>query len=100
MTCKPSIGASALVTLLMSAGVALAADDSADPKHIIAAKVRAQGYQCNAPKSAKRDPGFTAPGEIGWMLECEDASYRVMLVPHLAARVERTDRGGHAVKGQ
>ena len=70
---------------------ALGADDSADPKDIIAAKVRRQGYECEAPKSATRDPGFTAPGEIGWMLECQGASYRVMLMPHGAARVEPAD---------
>jgi hypothetical protein len=81
----------AVVAALIPSCAAFGADDSADPKDIIAAKVRRQGYECHAPKSATRDPGFTAPGEIGWMLECDGANYRVMLMPHGAARVERAD---------
>ncbi len=38
-------------------------------KEIIAAKVRKQGFVCDAPKSVSRDPENTVPGEIGWMLE-------------------------------
>ena len=47
-----------------------------------------------APKSVSRDPENTVPGEIGWMLECQNASYKVMLNPHAAAKIERVDEGG------
>jgi hypothetical protein len=62
-------------------------------KEIIAAKVRKQGYVCDAPKNVSRDPANTVPGEIGWMLECDNASYKVMLNPHAAAKIERVDQG-------
>lgn len=80
-----------IVAVTIAACAAFGADDSVDPKDIIAAKVRRQGYACEAPKNATRDPSFTAPGEIGWMLECEGVNYRVMLMPHGAARVEQAD---------
>ncbi len=72
----------------------LAADDNKGQENIVAAQVRAQGYQCATPKAIKRDPEITLPGQIGWMLECEDAVYRVMLTPHRAAKIERVEQGG------
>jgi hypothetical protein len=67
----------------------LAAQES--PKEIIAAHIRSQGYECDAPQSAKRDLRASRPGEAVWLLKCADASYRVRLIPDMAAVVERTD---------
>jgi hypothetical protein len=84
----------AFISALIPLCAALAADDNKGQENIVAAQVRAQGYQCAAPKAIKRDPEITLPGQIGWMLECEDAVYRVMLTPHKAAKIERVEQGG------
>ena len=58
------------------------------PTEIIAAQIRDQGYECVKPQSAKRDVAQSAPNETVWVLDCENGSYRVTLVPDLAAKVE------------
>ncbi len=60
-----------------------------DPTNIVAAQVREQGYQCKTPKSAVADPDDSTPDEKVWILTCEDASYRVRLVPDMAADIEQ-----------
>lgn len=60
-------------------------------KDIIAAQIRRQGYQCRAPQSAERERAASKPDEAVWLLRCEDATFRVRLVPNLAAKVERVD---------
>ena len=59
-----------------------------DPKDIIAAQLRAQGYTCDHPASATRDSGASKPNETVWVLVCEHATYRATLVPNMAAQVE------------
>lgn len=54
------------------------------PRNVIAAHVRLQGYPCDAPKSAKRDIAASRPDEAVWILVCENARYRVRLVPNMA----------------
>jgi hypothetical protein len=63
-----------------------------DPTSIIADQIRAQGYKCDSPQSAQRDPQASRPNEVVWILQCESGSYRVRLVPDLAAKVERINR--------
>jgi hypothetical protein len=58
------------------------------PTDGIAAQIRAQGYRCDAPVSAERDAALSRPDEAVWILKCQNASYRVRLIPDLAARVE------------
>jgi hypothetical protein len=84
----------AIVMALIPSCAALAVDDNKGQEQIIAAQVRAQGFECATPKAIKRDPEITLPGQIGWMLECESAVYRVMLTPHRAAKIERVEQGG------
>ena len=91
---KPSLGLAASALLLAVLSPYTAFGEEPMSKEIIAAKVRKQGYVCEAPKSVSRDPENTVPGEIGWMLECQNASYKVMLNPHAAAKIERVDEGG------
>jgi hypothetical protein len=73
------------------AGGALAQVGSDDPKNIIAAQIRDQGYQCNDPQSATRDEKASRPDEADWILQCESGRYRVRLVPDMAAKVERLE---------
>ena len=59
------------------------------PKDIIAAQIRSQGYACNSSQSAERDVAASAANRAVWMLRCQNASYRVTLIPNLAAKVEK-----------
>lgn len=61
------------------------------PKDIIAAHIRSQGYSCDGPQSAKRDLRASIPEEPVWLLKCKNASYRVRLIPDMAAIVEPID---------
>jgi hypothetical protein len=59
------------------------------PKDLIAAQIRDQGYICKKPISAKRDLARSKPDEAVWVLRCENNSYRIRLVPDMAAHVTR-----------
>jgi hypothetical protein len=72
------------VSLLLYCALAPAALAQETPKDIIAAHVRLQGYKCAAPKSATPDAKASRPDEAVWILVCEDARYKVRLIPHLA----------------
>jgi hypothetical protein len=74
---------SAMLSFLLCGAVAPAAAQET-PKDIIAAHVRLQGYKCDAPKSATRDAKASRPDEAVWSLVCEDARYKVRLIPHMA----------------
>jgi hypothetical protein len=81
----------AAVATLSGAGTfALSAQE--DPTNIVADQIRAQGYKCESPQSAKRDPQASKPDEAVWILQCESGSYRVRLIPDLAATVKKIDK--------
>lgn len=83
-----------LAGITAPAGGALqAASAQEDPTNIIADQIRAQGYECDSPQSAQRDLQASRPDEAVWILQCESGSYRVRLVPDMAARVEQIDKG-------
>jgi hypothetical protein len=75
------------MTLCLSSQLVIA-EDVESPKDDIAAQIRAQGYACDQPQSATRDPQASRPDEEVWLLRCEGASYRVRLIPDVAAQVE------------
>ena len=82
------------ISLLLAAAAALAgasASAQEDPTNIVADQIRAQGYKCDSPQSAKRDAQASIPGEAVWILQCESGSYRVRLTPDMAATVERLE---------
>ena len=58
-----------------------------DPKNVIAAHIRMQGFTCDKPVSAERMRGESRPNEAVWVLKCENRSYQVRLVPDMAAAV-------------
>jgi hypothetical protein len=83
-----------LAGITAPAGGALqAASAQEDPTNIIADQIRAQGYECDSPQSAQRDLQASRPDEAVWILQCESGSYRVRLVPDMAAKVEQIDKG-------
>ena len=67
---------------------AFAASAQEDPTNIVADQIRAQGYKCDSPQSAKQDAQASKPDEAVWILQCESGSYRVRLIPDMAATVE------------
>jgi hypothetical protein len=58
---------------------------------IVAAQIRKQGFACDKPKGADRDSSASRPDTPVWILDCGNASYRVELVPNMAAKVEKLD---------
>lgn len=83
------------MSLLLAAVTAMAgasASAQEDPTNIVADQIRAQGYKCDSPQSAKRDAQASKPDEAVWILQCESGSYRVRLIPDMAATVERLDK--------
>jgi hypothetical protein len=86
----PKLVAGVVITLCLSAQAI--AEDVESPKDDIAAQIRAQGYACDQPQSATRDAQASKPDEEVWLLRCEGASYRVRLIPDMAAQVERINQ--------
>lgn len=62
-----------------------------DPKDLIAVQVRSQGHECTTPISAEAEPAQSSPDERVWILVCDNATYRVKLIPDMAADIERLD---------
>ena len=58
------------------------------PKEIIASQIRKQGYSCDNALSAERDLERSKPDEAAWVLKCDSGTYRVRLIPDMAAAVE------------
>jgi len=75
------------VSWLSAAPTIILAAEQETPKDIIAAQFRRQGYACDNPQSAERDRERSKPDEAVWVLHCKEASYRVRLIPDMAARV-------------
>jgi hypothetical protein len=74
----------ALTGLSALAGLAQEVDQ---PAGIVAAQIRTQGYACADPVSATLDREASRPHLAVWILRCANASYRVQLVPDMAAHV-------------
>ena len=71
-------------------------NDQSDPDNTVAATIvgtqlRAQGYRCDDPHKAERDPDASDPGNQAWVVVCDNAVYRVRLVPDQAAQVEKIE---------
>ena len=62
-----------------------------NPAEIIAVEIRKQGHSCDKPLSIERDLERSMPNAGVWILKCGNATYRVRLVPNMAAQVERVD---------
>jgi hypothetical protein len=64
-----------------------AATFATPPDKVIAAQLHRQGVACTTPRDAERDADNSTPLETVWTLRCDEASYRVTLVPHVRARI-------------
>ena len=82
--------------ILNAAGTSVAVNAQAEdetPANIIAAQIRKQGYVCDNPQHAVRDPKLSKPDLPVWTLTCDNATYRVRLVGDLADSVEKIADG-------
>jgi len=68
-----------------------AAEAQSDVTRIVADQVRSQGYTCENPQSAEHDAAESAPNETVYLLQCEGATYRVVLVPDQGAKVTKVE---------
>lgn len=89
MKTAPVRVAISLMALQLAASMVYAAEEM--PAEIIAVQIRDQGYACGKSVSAKRDEKLSRPDEAAWILKCDNATYRVRLIPDMAAKVERLD---------
>jgi hypothetical protein len=55
---------------------------------IVAVQLRQQGHRCDKPVSAEGDAALSRPDERAWVVKCANASYRMRLMPGMAAVVE------------
>jgi hypothetical protein len=85
--CFTELAAAALALSL--AGMPALAQE--DPKDIIAAQVRSQGFECKTPQSAEADKPDSHPDGEAWILKCDNATYRVKLIPDMAADIEKIE---------
>jgi hypothetical protein len=76
-----------VAAFLASATWPAAAQDT--PTEILSAQLRLQGYRCDAPVTAERDDHLSRADEAVWIVRCVGTSFRMRLVPDMAARVEQ-----------
>lgn len=58
-----------------------------DSAKIIAAQLHKQGVACSMPKRATRDEQRSRPNENVWVVSCDEATYRVTLIPRRKADI-------------
>lgn len=73
------------------------ADDAAK---VIAAQLRRQGVACTFPRHAHRNSENSVANDVVWTLRCDEASYRVRLIPHIGARVTTVEEDISRPKGE
>jgi hypothetical protein len=83
---KSDLGSVPLGMIMLQFAVSMAIAAEEMPAEIIAAQIRDQGYACEKAISAKRD-GERSDDAV-WILKCQNATYRVRLIPDMAAKVE------------
>jgi hypothetical protein len=75
--------------LLMSCVVSQAQQATDNPRDMIAAQIRLQGFACDQALRATRDAKLSKPDHDVWVLRCSNATYRVSRAPDMAAKVEQ-----------
>lgn len=78
----------AVVATLASANGTLAQETA---KGLLAVQVRSQEQVCDHPIRATKDKKRSAADVSVWVLRCENNSYRVRLMPDMAARIQRLE---------
>ena len=50
--------------------------------------IRSAGYKCQEPVTEIEEELASAPQERAWIVECKNAAYKVLPLPHYSYRVE------------
>jgi hypothetical protein len=79
------LSASAMVICLDNSG----AQDQTLTTTILGDQVRSQGYECDSPSSAQKSAEESSPGRPVYLLTCEAATYKVVLIPDQAAQITK-----------
>jgi hypothetical protein len=77
------------VQILIIAATGQSVSAQQPTKDLLAAQLRDQGYRCTSSLSATKDARRSRADEAVWVLRCTNATYRLRLVPDMAARVQR-----------
>jgi len=75
-------------TLLCVQAFPCLADDPESAETVISSVVRREGYKCEKPIKATKDEADSVPEEMVWFLKCNNATYKVRLLPHYLSEVE------------
>ena len=59
------------------------------PAETLAAQLRIQGHRCEGPVKAERDAERSRPDMAVWIIRCGNATYRMRLMPNMAAQIEQ-----------
>jgi hypothetical protein len=65
--------------------------DAETARDIVATTVRAQGYPCEQPKRATRDPAVSLPDQAAWILQCANARYWIRYDNDVPAEIRQLD---------
>jgi hypothetical protein len=74
-----------------SAPASSAGTQEKDAATAIATKIRIEGYACRTPVAATRDKAHSRPGETAWVVDCDNATYRITLIPHRLSVIQILD---------
>lgn len=86
---RSALAAAGLFALV---GVARAqTTNTVTPPEVLADQLRSQGYPCDRVLGAEQDVEASRRDVSVWVLRCTNGSYRMRLVPDVAAKVERID---------
>ena len=75
--------------LFAFSGAALCLPGDEPTPDLLASQIRDQGFACDKPKSAEHEIKASKPNETVWILKCENDTYRMIVVPDMAARIEQ-----------
>ena len=84
----------AIFTFALSAfgGAAMCLPGDEPTPDLLASQIRDQGFACSKPKSAEREVKASRPNETVWILTCENDTYRMTVIPDMAAKIEKLQK--------
>jgi hypothetical protein len=92
--------AAALALSLAASAASAEAERTLDTAKVIAVQLHKQGVVCTMPRSATRDTKLSKPNAAVWIVLCEEASYRVKLIPRRQASIVAISTDAPARVGQ
>lgn len=77
--------------LLMAIAQPIAVRAQDPDMSIVAAQVRSQGFACDTPSAIELLADESQPDQAVYKLACDSATYRVKLIPDMAAEISKID---------